>query len=96
MPSAILKVAESAYTLNGRELTFKIQPASLSKIAIDYRIAAPLLNTFQLAKTSMAGSLKVFVDEVFTIDYVRTGNKITLNFEPKLDSTIDIRYTLPE
>lgn len=42
------------------------------------------------------GSFVVSVDGEATLDFTRNGSTITLNFEPPLDSKVDIRYTFPE
>lgn len=42
------------------------------------------------------GVFIVSVDGEPTTNYTRVGSSITLNFEPPLDSKVDIRYTFPE
>jgi hypothetical protein len=42
------------------------------------------------------GSWTVYYNGQTTSDYTRTDSTITLNFEPVLDSKVDIVYTFPE
>ncbi|RYZ59838.1 MAG: VWA domain-containing protein, partial [Proteobacteria bacterium] len=87
-------LAASAYTVSGNEITFKTQPASLAKIAVDYRVAAALKNAFQLEKTPIAGSLKVLVDgkAASGMTYDAAANQVVLNPAPLDGLAIELNY----
>ncbi len=84
----------SGYDLNGKNLVFKVQPADLSTIAIDYRIAKALPNAFQLEKAPLTGTLKVTVDAKAPVGmtFDAAANQIVFNPPPTDGAAINISY----
>jgi hypothetical protein len=84
----------SAYTLSGRTLTFKSQPADNASITVDYRIAKALANTFQLEKIPVAGTLAVSVDAQAAtgMSYDAIANQVVFQSSPIDGAAITIRY----
>jgi len=57
-----------------------------------------LQKTFELLgiQDPELGAWVVYYEGQATTDYTRTGSTISLNFDPSLDSKVDISYTFPE
>ncbi len=84
----------SAYSVNGKELSFKTQPAALSSITVDYRVAGVLSNAFALDKAPINNSLKVLVNDKAPVgmSYDAAANQVLFNPAPGDGSVIKISY----
>lgn len=87
-------LTKSEYTLTGNVISFNSQPADRSTISVDYRIAGPLINAFQLEKTPLANSLKVLVDGKAPVGMMfdAAKNQVVFNPPPADGAGVVINY----
>ncbi len=87
-------LAASAYTVTGRDIKFATQPPDLATITVDYRIFAPLLNTFSLDNLPLVDSLLVLVNGTAAagMTYDAANNRVVINPAPVDGANIEIKY----
>ncbi len=82
---------------DGMELISKCAVTEKTEFILAYKYKA-LVKAFTVAGITDPdkGVWAVYYNGELETDYTRTGSTITLNFEPVLDSKVDIVYTFPE
>jgi hypothetical protein len=82
---------------DGMELISKCAVTEKTEFILSYKYKA-LVKSFTVSGITDPdkGSWAVYYNGELETDYTRTGSTVTLNFEPVLDSKVDIVYTFPE
>lgn len=83
--------------VQGMELIATCPVAEKTEFVLSYKYKTQVKSfTVSNVKDPEKGIWAVYYNKELTTEYTREGATITLNFEPAVDSTVDIVYTFPE
>lgn len=83
--------------VQGMELIATCPVAEKTEFVLSYKYKTQVKSfTVSGVKDPEKGIWAVYYNKELTTDYTREGATITLNFEPAVDSKVDIVYTFPE